>query len=496
MVWNSGVVVLGRAGVMTSVSSRHYRMRFVESLFGTNVGIIHVGATRTSHRNFRGLVAGMHRISGHVTVLVSAGKPRIHAATVTNNRPVPCRVNSGIGVMNGPTRRAAHRYVTMSCPNFIRSLRISNSVLVSSNSLRLHIVRGASRCLLYRIRGRTALNGHGDMGMPNIHVGLPSLARGSHGGVLCTVRGSVSFVTRSFIHGGRSILSVHRVLSTCNDSVGVVTGVRGRRKISGVSRVLRITSKIVITHNSLNVRIPRRQVPNVRHLLVGGYVLTGGPIVITARVLRAVVGGPHPAHTRIASVTGTVCCHASTLVLDKRATCNGCPIRTIGAVTGVTTRTRGSGLTRGSVHVPLSRGSGSMATFLTGRTMGTADGLGVHTVVASDFDKHATHGVTTFHNGCPMLTVYCGRGAVHRLTLSCKIRTVCVPRGTGKRTCCFTTLHGLLSSNILDRDSVITCLDDNGRNARASFLRVGMIKSILGCTVSCILPGHGHCLWW
>lgn len=453
---------------------------------------MHVGATRLNHRNTRGLVGGIHAISGHVTVLVSAGKPRIHAAILT--RPVPFGTNSHIGIMNGPRRRAAHRYVSMSCPRFIGSLGISNRVLVSSNSLRLIIMRGAPSCLLYRMRGRTALNDHGDIGIPNIHVGLPSLARGSHAGVLCTVRGGVSFVTRSFIHGGRSVLSVGTVLSTRGDSVHVITGVRGRRNISGVSRVLRMTSNIVVTHNSLNVRIPRRHVPNVRHILVHGYVLTGGPIVITARVLRAVVSGPHPAHTRMASVTGTVCCHASTLVLDNRATCKGCPMRTIGAVAGVTTRTRGSGLSSGSVHVPLSRGDGSIATFLTGRTMGTAAGLGVHTVVASDCDNHATHGLTTFHNGCPILTVYCGRGAVQRLTLSCNIRTVCVPRLTGKRRCCFTTLHHLLGRNHLYPASVINCLDDNGRNARASFLRVGIMRSTLGRTRSDILPGDGECL--
>ncbi len=492
--WNEGVVVLGGAGVITSVSSLQYSISFVHSLFGTNVGIIEVGATRTDHRKFRGLVGGIHRMSGHVTVLVSAGNPRIEAAGGTR-RDARCEASSRIGVVKSPSGRAMHKYVCMSCGSFMGSLTMNTEVLVSSNRLRLGIASGSRRSLRYMIYGSTALNDHGDIGIPNVQVGLPSVARGSHAGVLCTVRGSVSFVTRSFIHGTRSMLSIHRVLGTCKDSVGIVTGVRGRRNISGVSRVLRITSNVVITQKSLNVRMPRRHVPNVRHGLVGGYVLTGGPIVITARVLRAVVGGPHPAHTRIASVTGTVCCHASTLVLDKRATCNGCPIRTMHAVTAVTTRTRGSGLRRGGVRVPLAPRGASIPSCLTRTTIRTSGLVPVHTVVASDFEKIATHSLTTCHNGCPMLTMYCGRGAVHRLTLSCNIRTVFVPRGTGKRTCCFTTLRGLLGSKILSRGRVMTCLDNNEGKARASFLRVGMINSILGRTVRCILPGHAHCLW-
>lgn len=217
------------------------------------------------------------------------------------------------------------------------------------------------------------------------------------------------------------MVSVRHVLSRRGDPVGVVTGVRGRRNISGVSRVLRITCNVVVTHNSLNVRMPTRGVPNVRHILVHGYIRMGGPIVITARVLRSVVDGPHPAHTRIASVTGTVCCHASTLVLDNRATCKGCPIRTIRAVAGMTHRTRGAGLTTGSVHIPVRNGSLSIASFLTGRTIGSSSGLRMGTVVASDCANHATHCLTTFHNASAIFSVYCGPHIVHVLSLSCNI---------------------------------------------------------------------------
>ncbi len=405
--------VLEGAGVIYAVKPTYRGRRAVARVTGTNVGITHLGfsrGARTSRLEDVRLIGGMHRgLRLPVTVVLSAGNPRCHVGAFGGNG-VFLGSNSGFAFATSRIRNSS-RHISVGCGSLPHRLSRNSGVLLGGNLLDFAISDAASASMGYAILVNNRLSGHGDVDFPGGRLGRVCLDRRSGRSVLFNMGGSVSFVTYSFISYHRSLLSVGRFLERGGiRSVKLVTGVRGHSNISGVRRVYRRYSNVVITHNSVKIRVPFRRLPTVRGGLVAGYHLLNGRIVATARVLRSVVRGPHPAHTRVSSVTGTICSNADTVVLSNRATTNGCPILTIGAVTRVTRGARRGVRCRG--HFLAHRfGVGGAISTVSRTAYNVTVSLRTGAVIMYSLSNSATHVISHFHPTIPVVNVAASRGA-------------------------------------------------------------------------------------
>lgn len=267
--------------------------------------------------------------------------------------------------------------------------------------------------IAYQIVRNNPLGDHGNIGLPSLGLRLPSLARGSVRSITFNVSRNVSVVSLDFIHRTTSVLTLGTLLTRGkNASVSILTGVRGPRTVHGLSRVLSMISTVVITQNSLKMRVQTRQIPLLRGQVVHRYGRHGVPIVATARVLRDVVCGPHPAHTRTDSITGTVVSNASTIVLSKRSTIKSFPIRTIRVLTHVTHSIR-----RRLRFVGAPTSGDSRARTLD-RTLGiVSSALGLGTVIYFARANCATGVTSNRQPHTPIMTFAPGRGICRRVGL-------------------------------------------------------------------------------
>lgn len=395
--------------------------RLVEGLVRGNVSMTHFGFSRNSRRrrgNHVSVLGRLHRRRRTAaTVLLSAGKPRVHANILGSKGGVGLRAKGAFALAARSVIKSRGG-MSVACGKLTRSMDRKGVVLVSSNLVKLGMVKGASGRVRYRVVGNNRLKRGGNIGMPKMPMELPTVARGSGRSVGFKTRRKVSFVTTSFMEGTRYVLRVGTCLGSLKTPcVPVVTGVRGRRKVDGVSRVVHTTSNVVITHKSLKIRVPTRRLPCLRGVVVRGYGSRFGAIVATARVLSSVVHGPHPAETRMASITGTMCSKASTMVLSKRATRNGCPLRTLRVVIRVVRRARG----RLSCSVVLrgrrNRLENKVSDTVKCSSMLTTTGLGTGYVVAPSMSKTASEIMSGLEPERRVLNMAPGREALEEVSV-------------------------------------------------------------------------------
>lgn len=307
-----------------------------------------------------------------MTVLFSLRKPSVHAKSLVR----PCRLGgkSAIRVHLNATGPRLPFSAAMGCSNLLRSIRTNRAVIISGKNVLVHVTRIHPSELVYSILARNMFNSHHRVGLPNMTLQLPTLARGSLTSLTITMRYRASCMTVSFIQSTTRVTRLQRRVSGLKNGTRVITGVRSRRTIHRVSSVVLTTSIVVITHKSLNVRIDVRRLPVVRHHVIHRYRELKHHYVITARVLRSVVARPGPAHTRIASISGTVFRRISTIVLSKRASINRCPMHYIRILSSVTRHVRysnGLGFTTSTVLGKSHRGTAGTTVSLTSSIRGT-----------------------------------------------------------------------------------------------------------------------------
>ncbi len=383
------------------------------NLYRTNVGITHLGFSRDARRRRRRHVSAVGQIQRRlrlpVTVVLSAGNPRCHVHAFRGKGIVLARKSAFAFAATSIIKSRAQ--ISIDCSHLARRLIPNSAVLLGGNLLAFQMRTVRKYSVHAQIRVNNRLSSHGDVDFPNGIVGRGCLSSRSGTSVTFNVRGSISCVTYSFISGGRSVLSIGTCLGRVNTrGVRLVTGVRGRSNFSGVRRVYRRYSNVVITQNSVNIRVPFRRLPTVRGGLVAGYHLLNGQIVATARVLRSVVSDPHPAHTRVSSITGTMCSNADTVVLSNRATTNECPIRTMTAVTGVTRAARGGVRCRGHFCHARFRVGGTIST-VSRSAYNVTVSLKTGTVVTYSLSNVATHVMSHFHPPMPVVNLAASRDA-------------------------------------------------------------------------------------
>lgn len=498
--------IVGGAGVIYAVKPGARSRRVLTGVLSTNVGIVHLGFSRNSctrrNRHVRGLHGIVDGANGATTVLLSAGNPRVHAVGLRNNGSISLGTNRAFAFAASGSIVNGDRVITMACRNFAASLSINGAMLISSNLVNVRIATVRNGGIVYGILGGNSLNRGGNIGLPNISVTLPTLTRGSGRSLVFNYRRNMSFITTSFVHGHSSIVRVHRRLGTRNNrGVRVVSGVRGRRNLGGFSRVLRTSSNVVITHNSLNMRVPMRRIVFTRGVVVRGYVHTHGIIVATARVLSSVVGGPHPAHTRTNSITGTVLSNASTIVLSNRSTGNGCPLRTISVVTAVY---------RHASHIVGDHlrfgGSGHglhVARTMYHNTIRATRGLSTPLVIITARNNGSTH---TMHGCFPstaVLTLAAGRGATRRLMLDGNIIPRLIGRVASASSFCHLNGRLTLRDNLTRGNSIMivisnTLMPDNAAGATSIrilwcyFYRLVYVSGHPSKHFFCLVSGRGR----
>lgn len=258
-----------------------------------NVGMTHLGFSRNTRSARVVDLGGIERTTqltgGGVNVVLSVRNRGVHAGGVASST-IALISKRSMAVDVGPILKAGRGF-SIACPRLVGSIAVNVRVLVSSNLLILRIASVSCRTgrVVTVVRINNALGGSGNVGIPRTGFDVPKLARGSTTSVHFNIRRKISFVTTDFIQEPSSVLRVVRVLRRVSTaSARVVTGVRGRRNIRGTRRVLGIYDNLVITHNSLNIRVGKNSIPVMRGSLVQGYGLTKGRIVATARVLSSV----------------------------------------------------------------------------------------------------------------------------------------------------------------------------------------------------------------
>lgn len=418
--WGSKRVVEG-AGVIYAVKPTYSSGRVVHGVVSTNVGITEVGVSRNICSQLRIAVGGLGRTvtrdNRGITVLLSAGNPRIEINAFGSNSIRLIR-NTRFDLFGGG-RRNSRANMDLSFPGLISVFRsrnrgtVNERLLLSSNVVSLIIGSMGPRSVIYAMGGNNILGGHGDVGVPNCFVGVPCMDTRSEGSVRFNLGRNTAIITTSFIHGRSSIEALHSFVSDLNcRCIRVVTGVRGRDNISSVSTVVSCTSNVVITHKSVNIRVPFVGLPRVRGAVVEGIISENGCMVATARVLRDVAATPHPAETRVDSITGTICSNADTMVLSTRSTTNGCPVRDMGTLSTVYSRTR-----RGNRFATLRRcirrrkvgSAGPVESDVYGTTGGVTRTMNTGTVVIRDTANQITETVIRCEPSYPIVTITASR---------------------------------------------------------------------------------------
>lgn len=400
------------AGVVYAVKPTDRRRSILAEVVGTNVSITELGFSRNSRRRRRNgvsLVGGMERgLRVPVTVVLSAGKPRCHVGAFRGNG-VRLGSKSAFALAASSVMKG-RREMSIGCRGLVGSLGINSHILITGKVVVLRIQRLGKGSTVYSIVTKNALSSEGDVGFPGGIVGRTCLDGRSGSSLLFNVGGRISCITTSFISAGRSMTSLEDFLSRGNKrSVRVVTGVRGHSNMSRIRRVYRVTGKVVVTEKSLNIRVPKIRMPTVRGCLVGGYHVLNAHMVATARVLRSVVRGPHPAETRLSSMTGTMCSNSSTVVLSKRSTTNGCPMRTMGGVTRATRCARGRVGCNGEFTGTSFRAGDVISTV--SRTAYTVTvSISTGYVMIDSLANHAIHVIDHFHYPISVVNVAASRG--------------------------------------------------------------------------------------
>lgn len=423
---------------------------------------MHVGFSRNSPRSRGVHTSGIHRVTTglkhRITVLNSLRKPGVHMSAFGRNG-IFLGVKSGFLLSTGLNgNRNSGRGINVSCGNLPTSIIPNSVLLLSSNHIRLGMLRIRNVGIFARIAINNPLSGGGNVGGLNNNLSTRTLARGSGTSVGATTLVNMSCLTISFPHYNRSLGCTHQLTHSTKYSTGVITGIRHTRTIydrSTVSSVVLTSSIMVITHNSLNIRVNSPRLINVRGTLVHHTHRLGQTMVATARVVRSVVAGPVPAHTRIVSMTGTILSNASTIVLSTRATTKRCPSRAITTVTHIYLNTRGvPDVGISGRHLSI-RFSGIRRT-VTVSTVCTTGRLGnIATVVAVARSNHATLVASHVDSNLPVFTVSHRRHALGLATLCHNIAPIRFSDTGSNMTTTDRTIGLLHSGNCLVSNSLI-----------------------------------------
>jgi pyruvate kinase len=217
--------------------------------------------------------------------------------------------------------------------DIVKHLKKGHRILIEDGLLELAVVKTAGKTALCRAENSGTIQAHKGVNLPDTHLTMSVLTEKDIADLKFGLKNDVDFVALSFVHSGKDIAIVKRLIKKYSpkgkELPKVIAKIERAEALKKIDEIIAATDVIMVARGDLGVEIAESQVPIYQKTIIKKCMEAAKPVIVATQMLDSMIRNPRPTRAEVSDVANAVMDRADCVMLSGESAFGKYPVECV-----------------------------------------------------------------------------------------------------------------------------------------------------------------------
>ena len=217
---------------------------------------------------------------------------------------------------------------------FVKNVKVGSKILIKDGLIELKVIKKFKNKILGLVITGGEILSRASLNLPETKLNLPTIAKKDKEDLFFGIQHKVDYVALSFVHHGRDILSLKRMINRWSKQEGtappkIIAKIETQEAIDNLSSILSACDGVMVARGDLGIELLPEEVPLIQKRIIDEAKHLGKPVITATQMLDSMVRNPRPTRAEVSDVANAVVDGSDALMLSAETSIGEFPLKSI-----------------------------------------------------------------------------------------------------------------------------------------------------------------------